>query len=240
MAPALIELDDVGQKQPALHGGKRALDQRIGLSVGIRVNAGDSSAGEEIVDLAYADSWDLTFCQTIQQRRPRRGKTEIPPVWSTFPGTGLAHEWTSYDARHSVPSLQKLPCDYTGTIQVVEWNSVFVSSDLKNAVSGGVDDPAASATMLRGELVQYRSAGGGPVPQDGAPCTPGELIHDFRGKALRIGRERTFEHYPADFPVSCRTILAWTRRLTGAVRGRRRHVRVQTSNRRTTAEPESL
>jgi hypothetical protein len=117
------------------------------------MDAGDSSTSEEIVDLADSNSRDLAFCQTIQQRRARRGKTEVSPVWSTLPGTGLAHERPSDDARHSVPSLQKLPCDFTGTIQVLERNCLFVGSYLKNTVGGGVHDPAASATMLRAELL---------------------------------------------------------------------------------------
>ncbi len=90
--------------------------------------------------------------------------------------------------------------------------------DLKDRIGRRINDPLARPLMLGTELVDDRGAGGGLVPQPAAPRTFRELVQQWNRKSLGISSKRFLQQHPADFPVSCRAILARRCRLSYPVR----------------------
>jgi hypothetical protein len=94
--------------------------------------------------------------------------------------------------------------------------------------------------VLCSKLVKYRGPRGRFVAKDAAAGTPGELIDDFTGKALRVGRERRLEHEAANLPVPRRAVLSRAGRLADAVRRTRGRHCGDTGQRCATPESEGL
>ena len=67
MPPALIELDHIGEEEPAPHRRHRTLDQRVGIGIGVGVDTRDTAPGEEIVHLANTDHWEVGRAQMIEE-----------------------------------------------------------------------------------------------------------------------------------------------------------------------------
>src|SRR4051812_49442706 len=120
--------------------------------------------------------------------------------------------------------MEQLACNGRGSVQLVQRNGGLVSSQLKDAVGRGVDDPLATAPVLVRVLVQHRGPGRSLVAQDPTAGSRRKLVDESLGESSGIRRERFLEDDAADFPVAGGAVLTWAGRHTRAVcRAGRRH-----------------
>ena len=98
VAPALIELDDIGEQQTPPHRCQCAFDEAVGLAIRRRVEAGDATAREQIVHLADAHAGDMPLLETVEQRGARRRQAEVlslrcaDPCRSTVNGRAMTRD----------------------------------------------------------------------------------------------------------------------------------------------------
>ena len=87
----------LASSKPRRIDAQGALDQTVGLAVRGGVHARDAPAGEEIIDLTHANARNVHAGESIEQRRPRRRKTEVLAARRADPRARVSGERSSDD-----------------------------------------------------------------------------------------------------------------------------------------------
>src|SRR4051794_14118512 len=138
------------------------------------------------------------------------------------PGAGLAIEGPGDDPRDRVLAPEQVARLLTRLIELRQGNCGLVGRDLKDAIRGGVDNPATASAVLLSIPVQDRSARARQVAQHTPPGGPLKFLNQLRRESLRIGRKWALEDDSADLPVARGAVFPRTGRLADA--GRRRWI----------------
>ena len=150
---------------------------------------GDPAMCENVLDLADSHHALSGRNQPIEDGWMRWLGREIPAVLgANILAIHRPDKGPRNHPSHIVLILQDSARDLTDVVKLVERDHLLVSSDLKNAVGGSVDDGIAGAHMLVPECLDDHRPGRGIVPQRLAPDPFLKGGNDLWRKALWIGR----------------------------------------------------
>ena len=167
----------------------------------------DTSAGEDLIDLA--DSGDLhpTLGQQIEIGRARGGEREILAIGGARERPRRAGERARYDARDRMGAAQDLAGDRTIAVELLQRHHLDVAGDLEHAVRRRVDDGPPGDHVLPAKLRDDLGARGGFVAQHIAPDPPAERTQHLFGETIGIHREGPGGDHPHVLPVAVGGVL---------------------------------
>ena len=125
----------------------------------------NAAAKENVGDLSDGIDGYVLGGEAIEQHAGGGRNGVIVAVGGARERAGLAFEGTCDHAAYLVRTGENFTGDLADAVEFRDWNDCLMSGDLKNAISGGIDDRRAGAHVLLAELFNDLGTGGGLVSE---------------------------------------------------------------------------
>src|SRR5262249_54933139 len=102
----------------------------------------------DVVDFSDAEDRNAALFEYIQQHGLGRIDGIVVPPGGAHEIAGRARKRSRDDTTYTMRPIEQLACDFAHSIQLGDWNHVFMCGDLKNAVAGRVNDRLSGADVL--------------------------------------------------------------------------------------------
>ncbi len=208
VAPEHVRLDEVHEDQPVVELSEQPLCDRDPLHVrACRMRLVDVEPGEDVVDLP--DAVHLVPGVPHERQVVRLARLQRPVVAVGRPRVvaGLTLERPRDHPADGVLAGEDVPRGLGSRVQLLQRDRVRVGGDLKDAVTGRVDDPLPRLLVLLAELVDDLGARRGLVADHSPPRPVRERVDDVEREAVRVRRKGLRGDDAHELPVARRRVL---------------------------------
>jgi hypothetical protein len=152
-----VEVDEIREKQAAIHGPHALLDEVHAFGVVRRVfRFGHPSTGEQIVDLSNCHHGMSGRLHPVEQCLAKRRQRVVAPVLGPGEPPRCADKRASDDTADAEALSDQAKGDLARAVQLVDRHDVLVGGNLKHAVGRRIHNERTRTHVLGAKLVDDR------------------------------------------------------------------------------------